>query len=36
MIDEALLTRIRAQDPELFRFLGMFGGIATLLNLPLL
>ena len=32
MIDEPLLARIRAQDPELFRFPGMFGGIATLFN----
>lgn len=32
MIDEALLERIRAKDPELFRFPGMFGGITTLFN----
>lgn len=32
MIDEPLLARIRAQDPEVFRFPGMFGGIATLFN----
>ena len=32
MIDEPLLARIRAQDPELFRFPGMFGGITTLFN----
>ena len=32
MIHEPLLARIRAQDPELFRFPGMFGGIATLFN----
>ena len=32
MIDGRLLARIRAQDPELFRFPGMFGGIATLFN----
>ena len=36
MIDGTLLTHTHAQDPELFRFLGMFGGIAMLLNLPLL
>ena len=32
MIDEPLLARIRAQDPGLFRFPGMFGGVATLFN----
>ena len=32
MLDEPLLARIRAQDPELFRFPGMFGGITTLFN----
>ena len=32
MLDEPLLARIRAQDPEMFRFPGMFGGIATLFN----
>ncbi|MCY3760370.1 MAG: hypothetical protein OXH50_03910 [Gemmatimonadetes bacterium] len=32
MIDEPLLARIRSRDPELFRFPGMFGGIATLFN----
>ena len=32
MIDTPLLRNIRAQDPELFRFPGMFGGITTLFN----
>ena len=32
MIEEPLLARIRSRDPELFRFPGMFGGIATLFN----
>ena len=33
LLDEATLTRIRDQDEAVFRFPGMFGGVAPLFNL---
>lgn len=33
LLDEAVLARIRDQDAALFRFPGMFGGVAPLFNL---
>ena len=33
LLDEAVLDRIREQDEAVFRFPGMFGGVAPLFNL---
>ena len=33
LLDEAVLDRIRDQDEAVFRFPGMFGGVAPLFNL---